>query len=687
MADEIVVLENSPLQKYLDEIGFTEFEKVKGYEFQRQGKHIISLGAWIKDVFESFNKKTKIIWESLLCLALTPSKQDLEAFRKDYVMAVFESQILNEDDIDFLSRFDPELFESRRPITPNSREWGSFLSRRYILSFFVVLVSVILASHGEDFVFSSLSVVLVFLLVKGAESLIQYYFKMQHKRILGELKLFTMQIKELVLLLRKCIKLIQEMELLSKGYTMVGPRCPAFFENYDNFIPSAVYPALRENVVKNTEHMIACLQKSAKELLLQFPLSEEFTDIFTYFTTQAVDNLYVGSGKRESERMTLQGLKNRTSLLASLQSELLSRLLLSLSVKANNGNFYELYFMLVTNVYKILGISSKMISASLTSVERCYHLHESFCFVSEGAKKSATRPCIKWATLDTALHSLQLHLQAGILRVQSLQQSMRKLSESEAEQQLKATNASDANSNLGVSFQWLKSDLESAFTCWQEGESHLNKMLHKEVPAQEVNSSTSDAMNNIIVEESEEPSSLDFKEEFLESDKVYEAFSDPYEEALSDLPRITTENLDRDKNEVSKNKQLLKELKAVLFTKAKDPLIDAAGFVQPVKLSPFDSNVNDDTRHNGNISFVTKKNAKKESNISKWDDPCDENLSSSNEVCNELSGAESSKHPIEQNTLFMNLQSSVAVSAAAMAVTQNKTMELYEDSFMSDNAD
>lgn len=687
MADETVVLENSPLQKYLDEIGFTEFEKVKGYEFQRQEKDIISFGAWIKDLFESFNTKTKITWESLLCLALTPSKQDLETFRKDYVMAVCESQILNEDDFDFLSRFDPELFESRRPIARNSREWGSFLSTRYILSFFVVFASVILAS-GEDLVFSSLSVFLVFLLVTGAESLIQFYFNIQHKRILGELKLFTMQIKQLVLLLRKCIKLIQEMELLSKGYTMVGPRCPAFFENYDNFIPSTVYPALREIVLKNTEHMIICLQKSAKELLLRFPLSQEFTDIFTYFTTQAVNNLYIGGGKPESGGTTLQGLKNRTSLLVSLQSEFLSRLLLSLSVKANNGNFCELYFKLFTNMYKILGISSKMITASLTSIERCYHLHESFCFVSEVTMKRASRPCIKWAALDTALHSLQLHLQAGILRVQSLQQSMRKLSESEAEQQLKATNASDTNSNLGISFQWLKRDLESAFTCWQEGESHLNKMLHKEEPAQEVNSTTSDAMNNITVEESEEPSTLDFKEEHLESDKVYEAFSDPYEEALSDLPRITTENLDRDKNEVSKNKQLLQELKAVLFTKAKDPLIDAAGFVQPVKSNPLDSNVNDGTRHDDNISFVSKKNAKKESNISKWDDPFDEKLSSSNDVHGtELSGAESSKHPIEQNTLFMNLQSSVAVSAAAMAVTQNKTMELYEDSFISDNAD
>ncbi|XP_078354510.1 vezatin-like [Oculina patagonica] len=694
MADENVVLENSPLQKYLDEIGFTDFEKVKGYEVQDQfeKKRIFSFGTRMEGLFECFNNRTKS-W-----FAITPSTENLEIFSKDYIMAVSESQILNEDDADFLSRFDPELSESRKP--RKSREWGSFFSRRYklILSLFVVLVSVILVTV-KDFLFPSLSVVLALLLVTVIESLIQYYFNIHHQRNLGELKLFTMRTKQLVLLLRKCIKLIQEMEIISKGYTMVCPGSSAFFfKNYDNFARSAVYPALRENVVKNTEHVVTCLQKSAKELLLHCPLSQEFAETFTYFSTQSVGNLYEGAGKPESdgytERMSLQGLKNGTSLIVSLQSEFLSRLLLSLSVKANDGNMYELYFKLFKNLNKILGISSKMMTASLTSVERCYHLHESYCFISEVTVKPPTRPCSKWAVLDTALHSLQLHLQAGILRVQSLQQVMRKHLKSKAEQELEATNLSNVNSNLGVSFQWLKSDLESAFTCWQEGERHLNKMLGKEVPAKELNSYTCDAVNNVNVEESKEPCTLDFKEEVSQIDKVYEAFSDPYEEASFNLPTLMTENLERDINEARKNKQLLQELKAVLLTKDKDPLIDAAGFVQPVKSSVCNlsdlSNVNDDTLHNDNISFITKKDQKEISNASKWNNLYDEKLLSSNEVCNQLPDAETTEHPIEQPTLFMNLQLSVAASAAAAAaaaVTQSQTMGLYQDSFISDDSD
>lgn len=692
MAEENVLTENSPLQKYLHEIGFTDFEKVEEQEKFRKNQFFVD-GTWIKGLFHCFGNRTKLItWKSFLSwfsFATAPSMQDLEAFRKDYIVAVAESQLLTEDDIEFLSRFDPALFECRRPCT--SRERGSLLSRKYILASFVVLVSVILATSINEFVLASLSVVSAVFLAAGTELLLQYYFKIYHQKNLGELKFFTTQIKQLIFQLRKCIKLIQEMEVISKGYTMVGPGSPAFFlEKYDNFIRSAVYPALRDNVEKHTEYVATCLQQSAKELLLHFPLSMEFGEIFTYFSTQSIASQSVGAGEVVQDgcpkRVSLQGLKNWTSLVLSLQSEFLSRFLLSLSVKANDGNLYELYFKLFTNVNKIFGISSKTITASLTAIERCYHLHESYCFISEESVKPPTRPSTKWTVLNTALHSLQLHLQAGILRLQSFQEIIWKLSKPEAEHELKSTDLSDMNANLSVSFQWLKSDLESAFTCWQEGERHLNKLLGKE-PATEQNSSFCDAVKNVILEESNEPCTLDFKEEVSESDKVYEAFSDPYDDALCDHPPLTGENLERDLNVARKNKKLLQELKAVLFTKAKDPLIGAAGFVQPMK-SPVhilsdSSNVKDETLHNGNRSLTPEKEAKEISSTSKWGEIVDKNKFCSNEGHNQFPDEEAREQP----TFFMNLQSSVAVSAAAAAVTQRQTMGLYQDSFIIDDSD
>ena len=693
MADENVLLEKSPLQKYLHEIGFEDAEKVEEQEKLRKN-HFVFDGTWIKGLFHCFGNRTKLItWESFLSwfrLARTPSLQDLEAFRKDYIVAVAESKLLNEDDVEFLSRFDPELFECRRPCT--SREWGSLLSRKYILASFVVLVSVMLATSINESVLASLSVVFALFMVVGTTLLVQYYFKIQHQRNVGEVKYFTTQIKQLIFLLRKCIKLIQEMEVISKGYTLAVPgSCAFFLENYDNFIRSPVYPALRDNVKKNTEFVASCLQQSAKELLSYFPLTVEFAEVFTYFSTQSITSQLVGAGEVVldgcPERVSLQGLKNRMSLALSLQSEFLSRFLLSLSVKANDGNLYDLYLKLFTNVNKIFGISSKTIAASLRAIERCYRLHDSFCFIKEeSVMPPTTSPSTKWTPLNTALHSLQLHLQAGILRLQSFQEIIWKLSKSEAEHELKSTDFSDMSANLSVSFQWLKSDLESAFTCWQEGERHFDKLLGKE-PASEQNSSFCDAINNVILEESNEPYPLDFKEEVSEIHKVYEAFSDPCDDALCDHPVLTAESLERDLNVVRKNKKLLQELKAVLFTKAKDPLIGAAGFVQPIK-SPVhnlsdSANVKDDTLHSGNTSLTPKKEAKEISNTSKWVDTVNKNKLCSNEGCNQFLDEEAREQPM----FFMNLQSSVAVSAAAAAVTQRQTMGLHQDSFIIDDSD
>lgn len=665
MAEEEVLLENSPLQKYLDEIGFTDFERFNSCGVQGKCEESLfsSFRTWIKRILH--NKA--LTWESCVSSFVAPTKQDLDAFRKDYIAAVADSEILNEGDVTFLSHFDPELFTPRNPCkSSESHKTRNLLScrGRHVLSSFVLLVSVLLAAV-TDFVFISLSIALIMCSAVGINSLIQYYFSIHHQRNLGKLTLFTMQMKQLALLLRKSIKLIQEMELLSKGYTMVGPAIPAFLDNGDNLTRS-IYPALRKVIVGNTENVTSCLQKSAKELVLCFPLSMEHAGIFTYLTTGSEQIVSVSY----NEGLSLQSLKTMTSLLFSLQSEFLSRFLLCLSVEANDGNLYELYFKLFKKINKIFGISSEVIAASVTSIERSYHIHKSYCFTSEESLKHHTRPHTKWAPLDAALHSLQLHLQAGILRVQSLQQVISK------EEELNPTDSTCVNSDLETAFQWLKIDLESAFSCWKEGEKSVNKLSGRETTEQPINK-TSNTANSVNLEETTEPLTLDLNEEVSEIDRVYEAFSEPYDEALNSPPALTAEDLEREKTIVKENKQLLQELKAVLFTKTKDPLISTDGFVPPVKSPEYiqtgSSNVindmpNSDNAHSENKAVETSD-----------DELCADEQFKTTEGYNQL------QCDVEARPMLTNLQSSVAVSVAAAAVMRSKAMGLREENFIGDD--
>lgn len=178
--------------------------------------------------------------------------------------------------------------------------------------------------------------------------------------------------------------------------------------------------------MENTEPVLLSIQNSAKELLFHFPLPPELTKIFTYFSKGSIGNLHVGIKEivpdDSTEKVSLQGLKNVASLLSSLQSEFLSRFLLCVSLEVNDGNLNQLYIKLFKNIEKIFGISLKMIECSVVSIERCYHVHESYCFMSKECEKPPVKPCVDQTAraLDITLRSIQRHLQVGILRVESI---------------------------------------------------------------------------------------------------------------------------------------------------------------------------------------------------------------------------------------------------------------------------
>lgn len=673
--EEDVLFENSPLRRYLDEVGFTDFERVSIFEKQegREGGLLSSLWGRTRGLF----LQKALIWKSCLSqlspssFLVTPSKLDLEAFRKDYISAVANSQILNEDDVRFLSQFDPELFKSIEPSRPGVSHWNLQLTRGHIISAIVALVSILFAVL-TDSVFSSRSFALIILSVVGIKLLRQYYFRVNHQRNLATLTSFTLRMKQLAVLFRKSVKLIQEMEFLGKGYTMVGPVIPVLQENGDSLTRS-VYPALRKAVMENSEKVIACLQKTAQELILCFPLTVELSGLFTYFS-QGSERVRAGGCNGE---LSLQALKIVTLLVFSLQSELLSRFLLCLSLEANNGNLYDLYTKLFTKTTTIFGIPSEEIAAALKSITSSYHLHKSYCFTSDELVQCSTRVSSTLTCLDAAIHSLQLHLQVGILRVQSLQQIIRNTSDPQGGKVFNPAESSLVNKKLETTFQWLKIDLESALSCLKESEKSFNKTLGKE-PLKLCNDKPSSTRGLVNLEESTEPSIFNLNEEETENDKVYEAFSDPLSRDVNEHS-ASAEDLDIEKNTTQENKQLLQELKAVLFTKTKDPLISMAGYVQPVKAP---GHIQADTLDmtgairesigghiTSEMTAVLALNGSKVRGIN-------EKL-----LFSQLSDEEATS----QHTELPNLHSSVAASAVAAAIKRNSTFGLSEENFIAES--
>ena len=680
MADEEVLLENSPLQEYLDEIGFTDFERAQICVPQdtHAESRISSLLAWIRMFFPQGSLPWKS-WFQLTCMStwffsflFLPGERDLDEFREEYIVAVIESKMLSDEDSRFLSHFDPRLFKRIEEISQpyDSHKVKYFYSGRpvFVISAIVVIASVFLAAV-TDFGFTPLALLM---LCVGILPVRQYYFRILHQGNLNMLTSFTVQMKQLDLFLRKSVKLIQEMEHLIKGYTMVSSIIPVFAED-DN--TRLVFPELRKAVLKNVDIVISCLQKTTRELAISFPLSLELSGVFTYLSkqTEEVRPRYSNDG------LSLQHLKTATIMVYALQSELLSRFLLSLSLEANDGNLSQLYLKLLTKVNKIFGISFRDIETSAKSISLSYQIHKSYCFENEELVNNSKGPSIQLTPppVDAAIHSLKLHLQVGILRVQSLQQIMSEVSKAGKGKDL-VTEESCLNNKMKTTFQWLKIDLESAIRCWQESEKGFNKIFGNE-SIEEPSKKVSLAIDFFNLENSIENFIVNSKQEEPEDDRVYEDFSDPLNDDRS-IQSVSVREIGKEENTLKENTRLLQELKAVLFTKTKDPLISSAGYVKPISALGYTQK---------NTLQIDKHIVKESSKPEIYEVFAAKNTEKDNikrrKLFSESFDDEEEEEEERQPTKLTNLHSSVASSAATAAIMRSKAFGLTEEKFIGDS--
>ena len=676
MAEDDVLLENSPLREYLEEIGFTDFDGVHISETQerKEKSGLSSLLARLTGFFPSMLLK---IWESCFKVSLlpffiflhSPLRQDLEGLRRDFIATVVDSGLLSDDDARFLNNFDPELFKHTTNCnhlnTPEGKENLTSLGRRsgFVISVFVALSSIVVAAV-TCFFFISVAVSLLVLCVVGIIPFMrQYYLQIVHQRKLNMMTLFTVQIKQLSMTLRKSLRLVQEMEHLANGYTLVSYVMPLFAEDDDKIF---VFPALRKNILKNADKVILCLQRTGQELVVCFPLSEDICEVFTYFSKGAEDV----RARYSNDGLSLQNLKAMTAMVYALQSELLSRFLLCLSLEANDGNLNELYIKLLGKIDKILQISCKEISSFARSITRSYHLHKSFCFENEDAIKQPVIPPIKVTPADAAIHSLKLHLQVGILRIRSLQEIIRKLSKNVKGKE--DTVESCLNNKLELNFHWLKIDLQGAISCLMESEKCINKVLGKESIAEPCEK-FSPAGECINLKHAAEKHNANFNQEGIEDDRVYEAFSDSQRQDLA-IQSLSTEDMEKETSTLNESRKLLQELKVVLFTKTKDPLISSAGYVQPMFSPGF---YQKETVQTGDVSHIESS----KSLVS-------EVSSTSNCGKDHMKKIERPRwcpyKEQQQSTKLKDIHPSLAASVAAAAIMRSKTFGSGEENVFGD---
>lgn len=607
--DEEVIFVNSPLEKYLKDAGFVGFEPEFTTNQTSYHENDNRNSGTVKSSGSNLLKHRLLSFVNNLFSCNYDVDKAL-TMRKKYASVIFSSRIMSEDDIGFLQQFDPELFDQlsdnadvkRHDFMRRLPKCGWLLNN--IMPVLVLLLAMVLSTHYYEY-FNGVIIAGIILTV----ACICYYMwrrqrlTQMHNQNVKILSGYVNDLKSFLTVFRKSVLLIQELELISKGYTLVGLGLHLGSQHSDNY-QTDIYPMLRKCLLENGMNLLTPSCSFVQNIVLSNPLATEVNSVFTYISANPLKEFGLDKYS-DNEKLSLQYLKDLLSVIASQQSELLSRYLLCLSENAKSQSKYCAFTFEELEILHE-GFCNQLIITNtvLKSLQLSYHVHKSsLTFIGNDEMKHGTHEVTqktqsKWNKYYTAIHSLELHLKACLTRTQSVTDFL--ISEMEAENNpvvCKKDVSSKENEMLckdGMEQETvavlesanvsLKMELGSTVSCLEECVSSL-KILYG---ANEKNSTyiEQESSDEAQVENSTQKSSDYPNEERQETleDCVFEAYTDLFDDD-DDIhsPLLTREELEKESRSREESKHLLVELKNVLLTKTKDPLISEAGFVEPLK--------------------------------------------------------------------------------------------------------
>lgn len=619
--EEDVVFENSPLERHLREVGFTDFEPEKPNIFRDEEKTRTAVAGFYpsKTTEEKRNNTVLVVWFGKIWryltttfsrLALDFNERHLALYYQEYASLVLNSNVLCEEDLSFLQKFDTIIFGQQENAFEKVPTANNFLNRLmltfsgsiYIVMAAIVCLIAIFASSEitPETVFSFYSLYLLKMVLLLLFSCfiwyiyIAYSMKRRHCSNMSLLQKLCTEIKLCSTLLRKSVINIQEMELICRGYTFVGPVIPTLVLQHakDKNIQKKIYPSLRQAVFEVTKNIVTCVRKTTNSMVKSFPLCAEINNTFSYLASVSLDDIYHDfegcvDGRegwyKQQDDLSLHSLKILCSVAALLQSELLSRFVITLSKKSHHPG-KTMPIKLYNSLCDIFEGPLKELCNLHQSLQRSYHLYQcSLTTIQPTSKRKRQGDCekpSKWSSFSNATHSLELHCQSALMKLASIRNN---LDDIVRENDCVNDETFDATlSDIEMNFSGVKNNLESAMSCWDEGLNRLEKIANK-------TDLSKTGMLQTTIPEAQQETQLELEVRYVnindsvdeEVDQVFEGYTDSHEELDDEQAGLSSEAWEKEKRELEESRHLMIELRSVLATKAKDPFVTKAGFVLP----------------------------------------------------------------------------------------------------------
>ncbi|XP_030576220.1 vezatin isoform X1 [Archocentrus centrarchus] len=617
--DEDVVFENSPLFQYLHDLGHTDFEACptasQEEEYDGQEGDLTSPG--------EDPQKTKGLWRLADVLwrwspfhqaAVSHQlEQKLDCMFGQYsVRCILDQDVLLQEDVELIELLDPSLL-TLGSSPSGSLDRASTLPRPSLIAKpslwdmagLVGLTAVFLGLCSISEGLWSLAAapwglaLLGWLGLRGVTLWRQGCVQRAVHIRATQLQILVHNGKTLTGLSRKALRLVQETEVISRGFTLLLDRVSAA-SSFSRAGPGAVprgqqLIGLRKALYRALRSAFRASRRATCHMLKAFPLNSEIDNVTNYVSAVPLKELGLGLGiehlgDEQAQELTddysLPALKMLFQLWVGQSSECFRRLALLLSpsrieTPEEGGPTGDTSPSppspppLYRSIAAVTEPLHHALASCLGEVQRSYDFHRHF----ETQPRTTTcdrtgrarEKCRELNTLHTSIRSLQLHLKALLSEMIILEDDLEKLMVSKELTELTLEGYQDLSDRL----HQLQPHMQASTGCWEDTISQVERMLRRAnacpatdegleqcgPPSPEVPDPP--PSYPLILDRDPVPEELEWEAYVSDSDSDGEGRG-----SWSDM--LSPEERERQRREREESRRVLSELKAVLGFRASE---------------------------------------------------------------------------------------------------------------------
>ncbi|KAF0877088.1 VEZA protein, partial [Crocuta crocuta] len=581
---------NSPLYQYLQDLGHTDFEicsslspnPEKSTVTEGQQKPptralpkrsiLLKVAETIKSwIFSQYNKKDDLL-----------HKLDI-GFRLDSLHTILQQEVLLQEDVELIELLDPSILSAGQPQQQENGHLPTLCSLAtpniWDVSVLFAFISLLIMLPTWWIISSWLIwgvILFVYLIIRALRLWRTAKLQVTLKKYNVRLEDTATNSRAFTNLVRKALRLIQETEVISRGFTLVSAACPF---NKAGQHPSQHLLGLRKAVYRTVRANFQAARLATLYMLKKYPFLDNVTN---YICVVPFKELGLGLSEEQiseeeahnlTDGFSLPALKVLFQLWVAQSSEFFRRLALLLST-ANSPPGPLLTPALLP--HRILSDVTQGLphahSACLEELKRSYEFYRYFETQHQSVPQRLSKTQQKSRELNnihTAVRSFQLHLKALLNEVIILEDELEKLVCTKETQEL----VSESYQILEQKLKLIQPHVQASNNCWEEAISQVDRLLRRNTDRKGTPEMVCENPRCTVVPLTQPALHIADKDPIPEEQEL-EAYVDDIDMdsdfRKDDFYYLSQEDRERQKREHEESKRVLQELKSVLGFKASE---------------------------------------------------------------------------------------------------------------------